>query len=92
MIEPRVSLQAYCKMMLHAAKYPHAAVNGLLLAAAPKDLHLRKGTTPQSADDNDDAGVDDEDDAQPSSRKTALTSLNITDSIPLFHQVGGYMC
>jgi len=85
MIEPRVSLQAYCKMMLHAAKYPHAAVNGLLLAAAPKDLHLRKGASPQSADD-DDAGVDEDDDVQPTSRKTALTSLNITDAIPLFHQ------
>lgn len=27
-----LSAQAYCKMMLHAAKYPHCAINGLLLA------------------------------------------------------------
>jgi len=31
--EPR----AYAKMILHAAKYPHCAVNGLLLAQAHKD-------------------------------------------------------
>ncbi|XP_058116943.1 ER membrane protein complex subunit 8/9 homolog [Anopheles ziemanni] len=28
--------RAYCKIMLHAAKYPHLAVNGLLLAEAGK--------------------------------------------------------
>ncbi|ETN64480.1 hypothetical protein AND_003779 [Anopheles darlingi] len=32
MFEPR----AYCKIMLHAAKYPHLAVNGLLLAETGK--------------------------------------------------------
>ena len=31
--EPR----AYTKMILHAAKYPHCAINGLLLAQAHKD-------------------------------------------------------
>jgi len=33
LFEPR----AYAKMILHAAKYPHCAVNGLLLAQAQKD-------------------------------------------------------
>lgn len=27
-----ISGQAYCKIILHAAKYPHCAINGLLLA------------------------------------------------------------
>ncbi|XP_055525641.1 ER membrane protein complex subunit 8/9 homolog [Wyeomyia smithii] len=31
MSEVNFSARAYCKMMLHAAKYPHLAVNGLLL-------------------------------------------------------------
>ena len=29
--EVEFSLRAYCKMVLHAAKYPHCAVNGVLL-------------------------------------------------------------
>lgn len=33
MSEVHFSARAYCKMMLHAAKYPHLAVNGLLLGA-----------------------------------------------------------
>lgn len=28
----KLSTQAYCKMVLHGAKYPHCAVNGLLVA------------------------------------------------------------
>ena len=32
-----ISVQAYCKMILHAAKYPHNTVNGILLATARKD-------------------------------------------------------
>ena len=27
-----MSVQAYAKLLLHAAKYPHCAVNGVLLA------------------------------------------------------------
>ncbi|XP_072321830.1 ER membrane protein complex subunit 8 [Eucyclogobius newberryi] len=33
----QLTSQAYCKMLLHAAKYPHSAVNGLLVAEKPKD-------------------------------------------------------
>uniref|UniRef100_U5EVW6 MPN domain-containing protein n=1 Tax=Corethrella appendiculata TaxID=1370023 RepID=U5EVW6_9DIPT len=33
MTEISVSSRAYCKMIFHAAKYPHLAVNGLLLAS-----------------------------------------------------------
>ncbi|XP_055615794.1 ER membrane protein complex subunit 8/9 homolog isoform X2 [Toxorhynchites rutilus septentrionalis] len=33
MSEVNISARAYCKIMLHAAKYPHLAVNGLLLGA-----------------------------------------------------------
>ena len=32
-----LTTQAYCKMLLHAAKYPHCAVNGLLVAEKTKD-------------------------------------------------------
>ncbi len=32
--ELHFSSRAYSKMVLHAAKYPHAAINGLLLAEA----------------------------------------------------------
>jgi len=45
MADPKIELQAYCKMVLHAAKYPHAAVNGLLLAKSS-----------DKADDGDDTG------------------------------------
>ncbi|XP_055606778.1 ER membrane protein complex subunit 8/9 homolog isoform X2 [Uranotaenia lowii] len=40
MSEVNFSARAYCKIMLHAAKYPHLAVNGLLLGAG-------KGTNQQ---------------------------------------------
>ncbi|KAK3570938.1 hypothetical protein QTP86_030928 [Hemibagrus guttatus] len=33
----KLTTQAYCKMLLHAAKYPHCAVNGLLVAEKQKD-------------------------------------------------------
>ncbi|KAF7468738.1 ER membrane protein complex subunit 9 isoform X2 [Marmota monax] len=34
--EVEISARAYVKMCLHAARYPHAAVNGLLLAPTPR--------------------------------------------------------
>lgn len=34
----KLTTQAYSKMLLHAAKYPHCAVNGLLVA----EKHKRK--------------------------------------------------
>ncbi|XP_046992996.1 ER membrane protein complex subunit 8 [Schistocerca americana] len=36
MAEIKFSARAYCKMILHAAKYPHCAINGLLLAEDSK--------------------------------------------------------
>ncbi|XP_041377137.1 ER membrane protein complex subunit 8-like [Gigantopelta aegis] len=36
MAELSVSMRAYCKLLLHAAKYPHCAVNGVLLAEDTK--------------------------------------------------------
>ncbi|XP_071451155.1 ER membrane protein complex subunit 8/9 homolog [Hetaerina americana] len=36
MAEVKFSARAYCKIILHVAKYPHAAVNGVLLAEEPK--------------------------------------------------------
>lgn len=34
--EVEISARAYGKMCLHASRYPYAAVNGLLLAPAPR--------------------------------------------------------
>ncbi|XP_012710557.2 ER membrane protein complex subunit 8 [Fundulus heteroclitus] len=33
----QLTSQAYCKMLLHTAKYPHCAVNGLLVAEKTKE-------------------------------------------------------
>lgn len=35
------SPRAYCKMLLHCAKYPHCAVNGVLLAENPKNKDFK---------------------------------------------------
>jgi len=80
MYEPKVSLQAYCKMMLHAAKYPHAAVNGLLLAAAPKE---HRKPSPHFDNDDDDDNEEEEEDERAAKR---AVPLYLTDAIPLFHQ------
>lgn len=37
MADVTFSSRAYCKMLLHCAKYPHCAVNGVLLAENPKN-------------------------------------------------------
>lgn len=41
----KLTTQAYCKMVLHGAKYPHCAVNGLLVAEKqkPRKEHLPFG-------------------------------------------------
>lgn len=36
MADVAVGVQAYCKLLLHSAKYPHCAVNGVLLAEEGK--------------------------------------------------------
>lgn len=40
MTEFSVSTQAYCKMVLHALKYPHCPVNGVLLADRKKGTNV----------------------------------------------------
>uniref|UniRef100_A0A914X3H5 MPN domain-containing protein n=1 Tax=Plectus sambesii TaxID=2011161 RepID=A0A914X3H5_9BILA len=43
MAEVRTSTNAYCKMVLHAFKYPHAAITGLLIAEKKREggvLHI----------------------------------------------------
>lgn len=37
----KISMRAYCKTLLHAVKYPHCAVNGLLLAEKPKNKDVK---------------------------------------------------
>ncbi|KAI8791055.1 ER membrane protein complex subunit 8 [Biomphalaria glabrata] len=43
MADPTITVQAHCKLLLHAAKYPHAAVNGILLAEDCKGKESSKG-------------------------------------------------
>lgn len=43
----KLTMQAYCKMVLHGAKYPHCAVNGLLVAERPLGaLHHDQARSP----------------------------------------------
>ena len=42
MAEITVGIQAYAKLLLHAAKYPHCAVNGILLAEDNKSSKEKK--------------------------------------------------
>ncbi|XP_068267239.1 ER membrane protein complex subunit 8 isoform X1 [Nyctibius grandis] len=44
----KLTTQAYCKMVLHGAKYPHCAVNGLLVADRPSGAPRRDQTGPPS--------------------------------------------
>lgn len=37
MAEVTINAKAYCKMILHAAKYPHCAINGVLLGRVNKE-------------------------------------------------------
>lgn len=43
MADIKFTSRAYCKMMLHAAKYPHCAVNGVLLSECSKSKDSKKG-------------------------------------------------
>ena len=43
------SARAYCKILLHAVKYPHCAINGLLLAK-PKNKSDEKSAELQIVD------------------------------------------
>ncbi|XP_067002432.1 ER membrane protein complex subunit 8/9 homolog [Anabrus simplex] len=43
MADIRISARAYSKIMLHAAKYPHCAINGVLLAEDIKSKDDKKG-------------------------------------------------
>ncbi|XP_059164900.1 ER membrane protein complex subunit 8-like [Physella acuta] len=42
MADATVSVRAHCKLLLHAAKYPHSSVNGILLAEDNKNKDLNK--------------------------------------------------
>lgn len=42
MAKVTISTKAYCKIILHAAKYPHCAINGLLLAKQQKNKNDTK--------------------------------------------------
>lgn len=44
----KLTTQAYCKMVLHSAKYPHCAVNGLLVAERPSGAPRRDQAGPPS--------------------------------------------
>ncbi|XP_069110399.1 ER membrane protein complex subunit 8-like [Argopecten irradians] len=42
MADVTVSTQAYCKLLLHAAKYPHCSVNGVLIAESSQSKGHRQ--------------------------------------------------
>jgi len=42
MADIHVNIQAYAKLLLHAAKFPHCAVNGILLAEDNKQAKEKK--------------------------------------------------
>ncbi|XP_030313634.1 ER membrane protein complex subunit 8 isoform X2 [Calypte anna] len=44
----KLTTQAYCKMVLHGAKYPHCAVNGLLVAERPAGPPRREQPGPSA--------------------------------------------
>lgn len=44
MADVSFSPRAYCKMILHCAKYPHCSVNGVLLAGNPKSKDSKSGS------------------------------------------------
>lgn len=44
MADVKFTPRAYCKMILHAAKYPHCAVNGVLLSECPKSKDSKKSS------------------------------------------------
>ncbi len=71
----RLSCRAYAKVILHAAKYPHCAINGVLLARSlAKD---RRNVEVLSSEGQQDQ----------SSRSGQC--LEIVDAVPLFHQIQG---
>ena len=45
MKEVNFSPNAYCKIMMHSAKYPHCAINGILLAEDTSDEEKVKSVT-----------------------------------------------
>ncbi|XP_042294190.1 ER membrane protein complex subunit 8 [Sceloporus undulatus] len=69
----KLSTQAYCKMVLHGAKYPHCAVNGLLVAEkqAPQQPQQPRGAR-------------DRDGPTPPPPPSAAQTLFV-DCVPLFH-------
>ncbi len=40
------SSRAYCKMVLHAAKYPHCAISGILLSPQKEDRDIVVDSVP----------------------------------------------
>ncbi|XP_072836800.2 ER membrane protein complex subunit 8 [Pogona vitticeps] len=66
----KLSTQAYCKMVLHGAKYPHCAVNGLLVAEKQPPPHPHQHPRGRERD------------ALPSA---AAAHPLLVDCVPLFH-------
>lgn len=77
MDQPQVELtcRAYAKMILHAAKYPHCAINGVLLVESPDKRTKQKGGIGDTPSDSSD--------------KRSPATLRFVDCIPLFHQIQG---
>lgn len=71
-----LSSRAYAKLLLHAAKYPHCAVNGVLLSPAKAGSKVKNvGSSNENSPDGN----------RPSSGGAQF----FEDSVPLFHQIQG---
>lgn len=74
-----VSVKCYVKLLLHCMKYPHATVNGLLIAG---DLSGKNNTGPSDKKGKSIGGKQ----ASPSSNSPdEATKWGLVDIIPLFH-------
>lgn len=75
-----VSINCYAKLLLHCMKYPHATVNGLILAG---DVSGKSVTSP-SGKKGKSAGAS-KNGQQSSNSPDETTKWGLVDVIPLFH-------
>lgn len=86
----QLTSQAYCKMLLHAAKYPHCAVNGLLVAEKTKEKKRDGASEPVLCVDC--VPLFHGTLALAPMLEVALTLVRLTHSFPALHLVGFFKC
>lgn len=86
----QLTSQAYCKMLLHAAKYPHCAVNGLLVAEKTKEKKKDGHSDPILCVDC--VPLFHGTLALAPMLEVALTLVSLTHVFPALHLVGLFKC